>query len=91
MPVEYAENCAKAMVDAVCRGDRYLTIPMWFRVIYLWRVFAPEVPEWCYRMLYMTQPGHPASEAPSKRMLDATGTKHVLYPSSLQTPEIKKE
>ncbi|KAF3334485.1 11-beta-hydroxysteroid dehydrogenase 1B-like protein [Carex littledalei] len=91
MPVEYAENCAKAMVDAVCRGDRYLTIPTWFRVIYLWRVFAPEVPEWCYRMLYMTQPGHPASEAPSKKMLDATGAKHVLYPSSLQTPEIKKE
>lgn len=91
MPVEYAENCAKAMVDAVRRGDRYMTIPTWFRVLYLWRVFAPEVPEWCYRMLYMTRPGQPASGALSKKMVDVTGAKHVLYPSSLHSSEVKKE
>ncbi|KAJ4818752.1 11-beta-hydroxysteroid dehydrogenase-like protein [Rhynchospora pubera] len=91
MPVIYAENCAKAIVDAVCRGDRYLTIPTWFRVLYLWRVFAPEVPEWCYRMMYMTRPGQPATEALGKKMVDATGAKDVLYPSSLHTSEIKKD
>ncbi|KAJ4752126.1 11-beta-hydroxysteroid dehydrogenase-like protein [Rhynchospora pubera] len=91
MPVICAENCAKAIVDAVCRGDRYLTIPTWFRVLYLWRVFAPEVPEWCYRMMYMTRPGQPATEALGKKMVDATGAKDVLYPSSLHTSEIKKD
>jgi len=91
MPVLQTDKVAKEIVDSVCRGDRYLTIPTWFRVLYLWRVFAPEVVDWCFRMLYMTRPGAPPTDAPSKKLVDLTGAKNVLYPSSLQSPEVKKD
>ncbi|XP_072960430.1 11-beta-hydroxysteroid dehydrogenase A-like [Typha angustifolia] len=90
-PVVHTEECAKAMMDAACRGDRTVTVPAWFRVLYLWRVFAPEVFDWCYRMLYVTSPGAHHGESPSKKLVDMTGAKEFLYPSSIKSPEIKNE
>ncbi|XP_062204594.1 11-beta-hydroxysteroid dehydrogenase 1A-like isoform X2 [Phragmites australis] len=89
-PVEYAKNCAKAMVQAARQGEHYLTVPAWFRAMYLWRVFAPEVVEICYRLLYMH--GHDANqtEALSKKMAEAGG-KHLLYPTSLRSDDIKSD
>uniref|UniRef100_A0A0D9XZ55 Uncharacterized protein n=1 Tax=Leersia perrieri TaxID=77586 RepID=A0A0D9XZ55_9ORYZ len=89
-PVEYAKNCAKAMVQAARQGERYLTVPSWFSTMYLWRVFAPEVVEFCYRLLYMHRHGGSQADAPSKKMAEA-GAKQLLYPTSLRSDDIKDD
>ncbi|XP_006664013.1 11-beta-hydroxysteroid dehydrogenase A-like [Oryza brachyantha] len=89
-PVEYAKNCAKAMVQAARQGERYLTLPSWFSTMYLWRVFAPEIVEFCYRLLYMHRHGGNQADAPSKKMAEA-GAKQLLYPTSLRSAEIKDD
>ncbi|XVE56545.1 hypothetical protein DITRI_Ditri04bG0019600 [Diplodiscus trichospermus] len=91
IPVATASGCAEAIVNSACRGDRYLTQPSWFRVTYLWKVFFPEVIEWGYRLFYFSSPGAPRQEAPSKRILDFTGAKKVLYPTTIQSSEIKTD
>ncbi|XVF54723.1 hypothetical protein PTKIN_Ptkin05aG0204000 [Pterospermum kingtungense] len=91
VPVGSASGCAEAIVNSACRGDRYLTQPSWFSVTYLWKVFFPEVIEWSYRLFYLSRPGAPPQEAQSKKVLDLTGAKDVLYPPTTQSSEIKKE
>ena len=82
VPVQPVERCAKAIMDSTCHGDRYLTVPSWMRVTFLWKVFFPEALEWCNRMLLITRPETPPTEAPSKKVLDLTGAKEILYPPS---------
>lgn len=89
-PVEYAKNCARAMVQAASQGEHYLTVPAWFRAMYLWRVFAPEIVEICYRLLYMHSHGARQTDAPSKTMAEAGG-KQMLYPTSLRSDEVKSD
>ncbi|KAL5206903.1 hypothetical protein ABZP36_035112 [Zizania latifolia] len=89
-PVEHAKNCAKAMVQAARQGERSVTVPPWFRAVRLWRAFAPEVVELCYRLLHMNRHGRSQAEAPSKAMAEA-GAKQLLYPSSLRAADIKNE
>ncbi|KAM5571617.1 11-beta-hydroxysteroid dehydrogenase A-like [Rosa sericea] len=91
IPVERVQECANAIVNSVCRGQRCLTEPAWYKVIYMWKVFCPELLEWGYKFFYMARPGAPANEAPSKNILDYTGVKNVLYPESLHNPEIKTD
>lgn len=91
VPVEYASKCAKSIVNSVCRGDKYLTTPSWFSVMYLWKAFAPEVIEWGYRFFYVPRSGAPDAQALSKKVLDFTGAKNILYPSTIQSPELKTE
>ncbi|XWS60237.1 hypothetical protein CRYUN_Cryun07bG0018600 [Craigia yunnanensis] len=91
IPVGSASGCAQAIVNSACRGDRYLTQPSWFSVTYLWKVFFPEVIEWGYRFFYFSRPGAPQQEAPSKKILDLTGAKKVVYPPTIQSSEIKTD
>ncbi|KAF1875886.1 hypothetical protein Lal_00006517 [Lupinus albus] len=91
VPVGSASCCAKAIVNSTLRGDRYLTVPEWFKITYVIKVMFPELVEWGFRMLYMTAPGTHAREAPSKKILDTTGLKKLFYPSSIQSPEVKVE
>jgi hypothetical protein len=92
MPVGSVSECAKSIVNATLRGDRYLTVPAWFRMTYIVKVLCPELVEWSFRMLYLTGSKNiPAREAPSKKILDATGIKNLFYPSSIQSPEVKIE
>ncbi|KAF7134241.1 hypothetical protein RHSIM_Rhsim08G0192100 [Rhododendron simsii] len=91
VPVQRVDACARAIVNGACRGERYVTEPKWFRVTYWLNVVVPEVIDWTYRMLYMTSPGEPAYEAFTKKILDMTGAHRVLYPETIQTPEIKTD
>ncbi|MCD7464128.1 Polycomb protein sop-2 [Datura stramonium] len=88
-PVAKVESCAKTIVNSACRGERYVTIPSWFRVSYLWKVFAPEVLEWMYRLMYLSGPGTSPKDALSKKVADYTGAQNVLYPETLRTTETK--
>ncbi|XVF08667.1 hypothetical protein REPUB_Repub07fG0022500 [Reevesia pubescens] len=91
IPVLSVGECARAIVNSTCRGDRYLTQPSWFSVTYLWKLFFPEVIEWGCRLFYFSRPGAPYQEAPSKKILDLAGAKNVLYPSTIQSPDIKTD
>ncbi|OMO93833.1 Short-chain dehydrogenase/reductase SDR [Corchorus olitorius] len=68
MPQESAENCAREIVDSACRGEKYVTVPTWTRTTLLWRVFWPEIIDWCYWMMLMSAPGSSPTDAPSKKM-----------------------
>lgn len=86
------EGCAKAIVNSVCRGYRYVTEPAWFRVTYIWKLFCPEVIEWIYRLMYLSGPGASAKGAMSKKILDlSTGAKKVVYPETVQSAELKTD
>ncbi|OVA17458.1 Short-chain dehydrogenase/reductase SDR [Macleaya cordata] len=91
VPVLLAEKSAKGIVNSVRRGERYVTEPSWFKVTYLWKVFCPEVLEWWFRLLLLTEPGTSHREALNKKILDVTGAKNILYPASIQTPELKAD
>lgn len=82
-PVEYAETCAKAIMDGAVKGKRYVQVPSWYNIFTLYRVFAPEVLDWMYRLLYVKKTS-PNGTPYSKAILDATGAKKALYPPSIQ-------
>lgn len=82
-----AEDCAKSIVRGSCRGDRYVTVPSWFSMFKLWRALAPELMDTLFRLVALPKPE--SKKPPSKVMLDATGGKEILYPTSIKSPEIK--
>lgn len=90
-PVQSVSDCARSIVRAACRGDRYLTEPKWFGTTYLWKVFCPELVEWVQRLMLMTSPGVAPTEALNRKMVDMLGAKKLLYPTTIQTPEVKTE
>ncbi|KAF7838791.1 11-beta-hydroxysteroid dehydrogenase 1B-like [Senna tora] len=91
MPVGSASGCARAVVNSVARGDRYLTTPSWFRITYLFKLLCPELVEWSFRFWYLSRAGRSPNESLSKKVLDASGAKSVLYPSSINTPDVKTD
>ncbi|KAJ4973994.1 hypothetical protein NE237_007168 [Protea cynaroides] len=52
IPFESTGEFAKAVVAAVCRGDKYITEPWWYNVFYLLRIICPEVVEWSCYLIY---------------------------------------
>lgn len=56
IPIESTEDCAKAIVDSACRGDRYLVEPSWVGILFLFKLLCPEVLEWCLHWLLSSAP-----------------------------------
>ncbi|KAJ4974787.1 hypothetical protein NE237_007961 [Protea cynaroides] len=52
MPMESARECAKATVKAACQGDRHITEPWFYNVLYLLNILCPELVEWICSLLY---------------------------------------
>ncbi|KAL5215202.1 hypothetical protein ABZP36_004354 [Zizania latifolia] len=50
--VDQGERCAEGIVDAIRRGRRRVTVPAWYRAMFLWRTLAPEVADACQRVFY---------------------------------------
>ncbi|KAL5731173.1 11beta-hydroxysteroid dehydrogenase [Ranunculus cassubicifolius] len=63
-PVSSVDACARGIVKGVCRGDRYITEPSWFKVLYFWKVFCPEVVEWFTHQMRYISKGHTKQEDP---------------------------
>ncbi|KAK4569104.1 hypothetical protein RGQ29_004483 [Quercus rubra] len=91
IPVRTVQGCAKVIVNSACKGEMYLTEPAWFRVTYFWKVFFPEVIKWSYRLMYINRLGTSHKEAPSKKILDLSGAKNIIYPSTIDNLEIKTD
>lgn len=49
LPIMRAGAAAKAIVDAVCRGQRYVTEPKWYRILMLFKYLCPELIELHFR------------------------------------------
>lgn len=88
-PILPVEKCARSIVKSACRGDKYLTEPPWFKTLFIYVLFFPEVVDWLQRWFLIPGPGKPATEAPSKILLDVTGLQKIVYPESLLSPHIK--
>ncbi|KAJ4974654.1 hypothetical protein NE237_007828 [Protea cynaroides] len=56
IPFQKTEDCTKAVVAAVCRGDKYITEPWWYNVFYLLKIVCPEVVEWSSYLKYSNRP-----------------------------------
>ncbi|CAK9265012.1 unnamed protein product [Sphagnum jensenii] len=84
-PVEYAETCARAAVLGVLRSHRYVVVPYFYYAFILLRVYAPEILETLFRIVYVH---HLIEQKPlSKVLLDTTKAQQVLYPQSIQKQE----
>ncbi|KAI3943611.1 hypothetical protein MKX01_039239 [Papaver californicum] len=84
-PVRGGFECAKTIVHGVRRGDRNITDPSWFRVLYICKVFVSEVVEWFFSVLFVPQPGVTENNTLTKRVLDFTGMKKYIYPASIDS------
>ncbi|KAH1223252.1 11-beta-hydroxysteroid dehydrogenase-like 5 [Glycine max] len=49
------EEFARLIVSGACRGDAYVKFPSWYDVFLLYRVFAPRVLNWAFRLLISPQ------------------------------------
>lgn len=89
MPVRSTEECAQAVVNSACRGDKYLAEPSWVRVSFFLKAFWPEIIECFNHMLLVTGPGASQRDAVSKRLLDIVrGIKEFLTPNTVPFHEL---
>ncbi|CAL5358535.1 unnamed protein product [Camellia sinensis] len=73
------EKFARLIVSGACRGDAYVNFPNWYDIFLLYRVFAPNVLSWTFRLLLANHhdarrtsligTGRPLLEGPPPRML----------------------
>ncbi|XP_062098568.1 11-beta-hydroxysteroid dehydrogenase B-like [Humulus lupulus] len=45
------EKFAKLIVSGACKGDPYVKFPSWYDIFLLYRVFAPKILNWTFRLL----------------------------------------
>ncbi|XP_050376852.1 11-beta-hydroxysteroid dehydrogenase A-like [Argentina anserina] len=87
MPVLPVKEAAEEIVTGACQGVNYLTVPAWVRQSFYWKVFSPELLEWCNRILLMSRSGD-ESDTLSKKILDISGLKDLVYPDTIQSSQI---
>ncbi|KAK4486154.1 hypothetical protein RD792_008822 [Penstemon davidsonii] len=89
-PMESVARMAKAAVDSAYRGDRNLTFPFWYEALFLIKICFHEATDLFQRWFFITEPGVPAREAISKKIVDLPLLKDILWPDSIRSPKIKK-
>ncbi|PKA54643.1 11-beta-hydroxysteroid dehydrogenase-like 5 [Apostasia shenzhenica] len=51
------EEFAKMIVEGACRGEAYVKHPSWYDVFFLYRMLAPDVLQWTFRLLFVSKSG----------------------------------
>ncbi|GJM85083.1 hypothetical protein PR202_ga01504 [Eleusine coracana subsp. coracana] len=87
-PVGRVETFCKVALDAIRKGNWYVTWPSLYRPVPLVALLAPEVFDWQFKALYNAKEG---TRPLSQRMLEATGAKRLFPPSLRRHPVIKTE
>ncbi|XP_043694997.1 11-beta-hydroxysteroid dehydrogenase A-like [Telopea speciosissima] len=54
VPFQSTENCAKGIVNGACRGDKHITEPFLYNVLYLLKILSPDLVEWITHLIYRT-------------------------------------
>lgn len=65
------EEFARLIVSGACRGDAYVKFPSWYDIFLLYRVFAPRVLNWAFRLLISPQGTRRTSYVGTGRPLEA--------------------
>ncbi|KAK2968955.1 hypothetical protein RJ640_028465 [Escallonia rubra] len=87
------EEFARLIVAGACRGDAYVKYPSWYDIFLLYRVFAPNVLNWTFRLLFTNHgtrrtsfigTGRPLLEAPPNRKLLGGPTTYSQLPLQQQ-------
>ncbi|CAL8107164.1 unnamed protein product [Prunus armeniaca] len=55
------DDFARLIVAGACRGDAYVKYPSWYDIFLLYRVFAPKVLNWTFRLILPTHGGRRTS------------------------------
>ncbi|XP_009797377.1 11-beta-hydroxysteroid dehydrogenase B-like isoform X1 [Nicotiana tabacum] len=76
------EEFAKLIVAGACRGDPYVKYPGWYDIFLLYRVFAPNVLQWTFRMLFAHQGARRTSFIGTARPLRETSPSSSPSPAS---------
>ncbi|KAG5014442.1 11-beta-hydroxysteroid dehydrogenase 1B [Glycine max] len=87
IPIRSVTEAAKSIVNSACRGDSYLTEPAWFTTTFYWKIFFPDVLEFCNRRTLIS--GSSERDTVSKKLLDLSGLKKYLCPKSVRNPNLK--
>ncbi|KAM1736879.1 hypothetical protein FF2_014888 [Malus domestica] len=91
IPILPVKEAAKSIVDSACRGENYLTVPAWIWQSFYWKVFFPEILEWCSRTLLISKAGNDERDTLSKKLLYLSGLKQHLYPETVRDPHVKEQ
>ncbi|XP_042476871.1 11-beta-hydroxysteroid dehydrogenase B-like [Macadamia integrifolia] len=85
----HVEHYARLIVAAACRGDAYVKYPNWHDVFMVYKVFAPNILLWTFRLLFTT--------SPRRTSFIGTGSRNLLEGSPprpgrplLETPPPRK-
>ncbi|KAK6937976.1 Short-chain dehydrogenase/reductase SDR, partial [Dillenia turbinata] len=74
------EQFAKLIVAGACRGDAYVKYPSWYDIFLLYRVFAPNILQWTFRLLFASY------DARRSTSLVGVGRPHQLEDTSPRKP-----
>ncbi|KAL7002074.1 11beta-hydroxysteroid dehydrogenase [Sarracenia purpurea var. burkii] len=66
LPHMSSKSCAIAIVEATCRGARYVTEPKWYRPLYVLKYICPELFEWSYRAFFFKSRVSDPSKQPKR-------------------------
>ncbi|XP_022141820.1 11-beta-hydroxysteroid dehydrogenase-like 5 [Momordica charantia] len=98
------EEFARLIVSGACRGSLYVKYPSWYDIFLLYRMFAPSVLNWTFRMLLSSNgtrrtslvgTGMPVYEGGGRPLLGSTSPTRRLFllpansPQSLQTQKME--
>lgn len=97
------EEFAKLIVSGACRGNIYVKYPSWYDVFLLYRMFAPNVLNWTFRLLLsangsrstsLVGTGMPVYEGSvsGKPLLEGASPRRLLLPanSPQSSPQAQK-
>lgn len=76
------EEYARLIVAGACRGDAYVKYPSWYNIFLLYRVFAPNVLRWTFRLLLSPPGARKTSLVGMGRPLYEGNGRHLLEGSS---------
>lgn len=87
------EEFAKLIVSGACRGNIYVKYPSWYDVFLLYRMFAPNVLNWTFRLLLsangsrrtsLVGTGMPVYESNGRSQFENASPRRLLLPANSQ-------
>lgn len=66
------------IVSGACRGDHYVKYPSWYDIFLLYRVFAPGVLNWTFRILIASHGARTSMVGTGKPPLEGTSPRNLL-------------
>ncbi|GKV12423.1 hypothetical protein SLEP1_g23564 [Rubroshorea leprosula] len=85
-PAGPVEEFAKLIVAGACRGDAYVKYPSWYDIFLVYKVFAPNVLTWTFRLLLTTGVTRSTSLMGIGRQTIENGSSRSRYTPEVPSP-----